>query len=80
MQASEDPTVVGATEKNLIEQYAGVKLSDADQEEIKFIVEKSKSAGNALFKERKYKGTLTLTGLSVFAETKSRGTLLNGEK
>jgi hypothetical protein len=51
-----DPTVVDATYRGLIESYAGTSLKDASKEEMEFLVSQSKSAGNMLFKDKKYKG------------------------
>lgn len=55
-QSNIDPTVVDATHRGLIESYAGTSLKDASKEEIEFLVSQSKSAGNMLFKDKKYKG------------------------
>ena len=58
-QPVEDPTVIDPRSnlRSHIEQLAGVSLQDTDPEQIRFIVSQSKQAGNALFKERKYKGS-----------------------
>lgn len=55
-----DPTVVDAFQKSLIEQSTGTRLKDANPEELDFIISKSKEAGNSLFKEKKYRGTLVI--------------------
>lgn len=54
--AHQDPTVCAPAEKAGIEAYIGVSLKDADQEAIRFVVDRSKQAGNDAFRQKNYKG------------------------
>ncbi|KDD73371.1 hypothetical protein H632_c2245p0, partial [Helicosporidium sp. ATCC 50920] len=52
--AAPDPTVCAPSDRALIEQAAGLSLSDADPKLLDFVVEKSKAAGSQAFKAKKY--------------------------
>lgn len=54
--AAPDPTVCAPSDRALIEQAAGLSLSDADPKLLDFVVEKSKAAGSQAFKAKKYAG------------------------
>lgn len=51
-----DPTVVDPTERAKIESYVGLSLQTVEPEAIKFVVDRSKQAGNTAFKEKRYQG------------------------
>ena len=51
-----DPTVVQPGQRALIEQQAGFSLRDADPAALRFVVTRSKEAGNAAFKRKGYAG------------------------
>lgn len=55
-QVVHDPTVVSACERLKIEENAGLKFDDVDKSELAFLVDRSKQAGNRLFREKKYTG------------------------
>jgi stress-induced-phosphoprotein 1 len=54
--AARDPTVCDAAEKAQIECYTGVSLRDAQPEALRFVIERSKQAGNEAFRQKNYKG------------------------
>jgi hypothetical protein len=51
-----DPTVASAEEKAVIERITGVTLKKIDTQALQLVVQRSKEAGNAAFKNKQYKG------------------------
>lgn len=60
---SADLTVISPSQRAEVEAFSGISLRDADPEAIRFIVEKSKKAGNEAFKAKRYEGKLMMIEL-----------------
>ncbi len=58
---SDDPTLCPPDLQQEIESYYGVRLDQADPQQLKLVVDQSKASGNSAFRERRFKGTQGLT-------------------
>ena len=54
--SSMDPTVADPIQRALIEQQIGFSLRDADPAALRFVVDRSREAGNAAFRDKDFKG------------------------